>query len=95
MDILIKPINTEKVERVLRKLNQYAFVVHKDANKIQIRNAVEKTYGVKVEKVNTVRYAGKRKERNTKSGLVKGKTRSFKKAFVTLVAEDSIDIFNN
>ncbi len=94
MDVLIKPVNTEK-SADLQKLNQYLFYVNKKANKIQVRNAVEKIYNVKVISVNTVRYAGKRKERFTKTGLVKGKTRSYKKAYVTLVEGDKIDIFNN
>ena len=94
MDVLIKPVNTEK-SADLQKLNQYLFYVNKKANKIQVRNAVEKIYNVKVINVNTVRYAGKRKERFTKTGLVKGKTRSYKKAYVTLVEGDKIDIFNN
>lgn len=94
MDILLKPVNTEKSAE-LQKLNQYLFFVHKDANKIQVKGAVEKLYDVKVTKVNTVIYAGKRKERFTKTGLVKGKKRSFKKAYVTLAEGDKIDIFNN
>jgi large subunit ribosomal protein L23 len=94
MDVLIKPLNTEKTA-ALQELNQYVFVVNKKSNKIQIKNAVEKIYDVKVLSVNVVRYAGKRKERYTKNGLVKGKTRSFKKAYVTLAEGDKIDIFNN
>lgn len=94
MDVLIKPLNTEKTAK-LQGLNQYAFLVHKKANKIQVKQAVEKVYGVKVLNVNTVIYAGKRKEKYTKTGLVKGSTRSFKKAYVTLAEGDIIDIFNN
>lgn len=94
MDVLIKPVNTEKSAE-LQKLNQYLFFVHTKANKIQVKEAVEKIYDVKVTNVNTVKYAGKRKERYTKTGLVKGKTRSFKKAYVTLAEGDKIDIFNN
>ncbi len=94
MDVLIKPLNTEKTAK-LQSLNQYVFLVHKKANKIQIRQAVEKIYEVKVLNVNTVYYAGKRKEKYTKTGLVKGKTRSYKKAYVTLAEGDLIDIFNN
>ncbi len=93
MDILIKPVSTEKSELV-QGLNQYVFIVDKKANKFQIKEAIEKVYDVKVVSVNTVRYAGKRKERYTKSGMVKGKTRSFKKAYITLADGDSIDIYN-
>lgn len=94
MDVLIKPLNTEKTSK-LQGLNQYAFLVHKKANKIQVKQAVEKVYGVKVLNVNTVIYAGKKKEKYTKTGLVRGSARSFKKAYVTLAEGDIIDIFNN
>jgi len=94
MDILIKPVNTEK-SADLQQLNQYLFIVNKKANKIQIKNAVEKVYGVKVLSVNTVIYAGKYRERFTKAGLVKGQKPSSKKAYVTLANDDKIDIFNN
>jgi large subunit ribosomal protein L23 len=93
MDILIKPVSTEKSELV-QGLNQYVFIVDKKANKLQIKKAIEKVYDVKVVAVNTVRYAGKRKERYTKSGMVKGKTPSFKKAYITLADGDAIDIYN-
>ena len=94
MDVLIKPVNTEK-GTLLEKLNQYIFIVNDKANKVQVKQAVEKIYSVKVLSVNTVRYAGKKKERYTKGGLVKGKKRSFKKAYITLADGDKIDIFNN
>lgn len=94
MDVLIKPVNTEK-GTLLEKYNQYVFIVNDRANKVQVKKAVEQIYSVKVLSVNTVRYAGKKKERYTKGGLVKGKKRSFKKAYVTLADGDKIDIFNN
>ncbi|MCK5461443.1 MAG: 50S ribosomal protein L23, partial [Bacteroidales bacterium] len=84
MEILIKPIVTEKMTNLGTDLNRYGFVVHKNANKIQIKQAVEKMYGVSVEAVNTIRYGGKAKSRFTKSGVVTGKTKSYKKAIVTL-----------
>lgn len=76
-------------------LNRYGFVVHKNANKIQIKQAVEKMYGVSVESVNTMRYAGKAKSRFTKSGVITGKTKSFKKAIVTLAEGEMIDFYSN
>ena len=94
MDVLIKPVNTEK-GTLLEKLNQYIFIVNDKSNKVQVKKAVEQIYSVKVLSVNTVRYAGKKKERYTKGGLVKGKKRSFKKAYITLADGDKIDIFNN
>lgn len=94
MDILIKPVNTEKSAN-LQTLNQYIFIVNKRANKIQIKNAVEKIYDVKVVNVNTIITRGKRIERYTKKGLVSGKKVTRKKAMVTLSEGDKIDIFNN
>ncbi len=94
MDVLIKPVNTERSAE-LQKYNKYLFYVHKNANKIQIKNAVENIYEVNVIDVNTARTAKKTKERYTKTGLVKGKTPSYKKAYVTLAEGDKIDIYNN
>jgi large subunit ribosomal protein L23 len=75
--------------------NRYGFVVEKTANKLQIRLAVEELYGVKVSEVNTMRYAGKRKQRFTKSGVSVGKTASYKKAVVTLAEGEVIDFYSN
>jgi large subunit ribosomal protein L23 len=95
MDILIKPIVTEKMNTLGEDLNRYGFIVHKDANKIQIKQAVEKMYSVSVESVNTMRYGGKAKSRYTKSGMVTGKTKSFKKAIITLAEGEAIDFYSN
>ncbi|MDA9563205.1 50S ribosomal protein L23 [Flavobacteriales bacterium] len=95
MNILLKPIITEKMSAQSEKLNRFGFVVDKGANKIQIKEAVEGMYGVAVESVNTLNYGGKRKTRNTKAGVVTGKTNAFKKAVVTLAEGDTIDFFSN
>ena len=79
MDILFKPIVTEKMTKLGEDLNRYGFLVHRRANKIQIKLAVEKMYGVSVASVNTMTYAGKSRSRNTKSGVITGKSNSFKK----------------
>ncbi|MBM3446880.1 MAG: 50S ribosomal protein L23 [Bacteroidota bacterium] len=94
METLKKPVVTEKMTRLAEKHQQYAFKVDKRANKIQIRTAVEAMYGVTVESVNTMRYAGNSRNRNTKGGLVRGRTDSFKKAIVTLKAGESIDYYS-
>jgi len=94
METLKKPVVTEKMTRLTEKHQQYAFKVDKRANKIQIRTAVESMYGVSVESVNTMRYAGNSRNRNTKGGLVRGRTDSFKKAIVTLKAGESIDYYS-
>lgn len=76
-------------------MNRYGFIVNRDANKVEIKLAVEKMYGVKVSDVNTVNYHGKRKSRYTKAGLLTGRANHFKKAFVTLAGEDKIDFYSN
>ncbi|MBQ3737513.1 MAG: 50S ribosomal protein L23 [Bacteroidales bacterium] len=95
MIIIKKPVITEKMTAISEKLNKFAFIVDKNANKIQIKEAVEKLYGVKVAAVNTMNYAGKTKSRYTKSGVVSGRTPAFKKAIVTLKEGDTIDFFSN
>ena len=95
MNILIRPIVTEKMERLSEKLNQYGFVVEKSANKLQIKKAIEELYGVTVDSINTVRYGGKLKTRYTKSGYLVGRTNSYKKAIVTLKEGEKIDFYSN
>ena len=95
MDILIKPVVTEKMERLTDKLNQYGFIVDKRANKLQIKKAIEELYGVTVDLVNTMRYAGKVKSRYTRTGVLVGRTNSYKKAIVTLKEGDKIDFYSN
>jgi len=77
------------------KLNQFGFIVEKSANKIQIKTEVEDLYGVQVLSVNTMNYLGKRKSRNTKSGVITGKTKAFKKAIVSIAEGETIDFFSN
>ena len=95
MGILIKPIVTEKLTGQGEKLNRYGCIVDREANKLQIKAAVEQTYNVTVADVNTVYYHGKRKSRYTKAGMLKGRTNHFKKAYVTLAGEDKIDFYAN
>lgn len=95
MGILIKPIVTEKMTIQGEKLNRYAFEVDREANKIEIKAAVEEMYGVKVLDVNTVNYHGKKKSRFTKAGLLSGRANHLKKAYVTLAGEDKIDFYSN
>jgi large subunit ribosomal protein L23 len=91
--ILIKPVITEKATKLADKRNCYAFIVAKDANKIEIRKAVEKMFNVSVEGVNTAVLPGKPKSRSTKTAIVRGTKSSYKKAFVTLTPGETIDIF--
>ena len=80
MDIIIKPVISEKMTTLGEKLNRYGFIVDKKANKIQIKKAVEDMYGVSVEAVNTMIYGGKPKSRFTKTGVISGKTKAYKKS---------------
>ncbi len=96
MGIIIKPIVTEKQTAITEKFpNRYGFRVSPDANKLEIKKAVEEMYGVHVANVNTMNYSGKNKSRYTKSGLIQGKTSAFKKAIVTLNEGETIDFFSN
>ena len=95
MGILIKPIVTEKLTVQGEKLNRYGFIVDREANKLQIKAAVEQAYNVTVAEVNTVNYHGKRKSRYTKAGMLTGRANHYKKAYVTLAGEDKIDFYAN
>ncbi|MFL5762649.1 MAG: 50S ribosomal protein L23 [Bacteroidia bacterium] len=93
MNIIIKPVITEKLTAQGDKFNRYGFVVAKDANKVEIKAAVEKLYGVTVEAVNTQNYVGKVKTRNTTKGIAVGRVNRHKKAVVTLKAGEAIDFY--
>lgn len=93
MNIIEKPVITEKMTAQGDKLNRYGFVVDKKANKVQIKSAIEKLYGVTVDSVNTQNYVGKVKTRNTTKGVVVGRVNKHKKAVVTLKSGDTIDFY--
>lgn len=95
MGIIIRPIITEKMTADSEKYNRYGFIVNPKANKIEIAKAVKEMYGVSVEKVNTMNYAGKKKSRYTKAGVISGKTNAYKKAIVVVAEGESIDFYNN
>ena len=95
MEITITPIITEKATKLQDKLGRYTFRVSPEANKHQIKDLVEQLYGVKVADVNTAVVRGKNKSRWTKSGLLRGKTNRWKKAFITLKEGENIDFYSN
>lgn len=95
MNIIIKPIITEKMTAQSEKMNRYGFIVDKRANKLQIKRAVQELYGVKINSVNTMRYGGKLKSRYTKAGFIQGKTNTYKKAIITLSEGENIDFYSN
>ncbi|WP_369047857.1 50S ribosomal protein L23 [Tenacibaculum sp. UWU-22] len=95
MSILIKPIITEKATNDSELHNRYTFVVNKKANKLEIREALEATYGVTIESVKTMNYPIHRKTKYTKKGLTTGSTGGYKKAVIQLAEGESIDFYNN
>lgn len=95
MEISITPIVTEKASMLSEKLNRYTFRVSPEANKYQIKDLVEKLYGVKVVAVNTAVVRGKNRSRWTKSGLLRGKTNRWKKAYITVADGQTIDFYSN
>ena len=94
-DILVKPIISEKAELLSESRGQYSFEVNRKANKVEIKKAVEDMYNVSVASVNTLIMPAKAKNRNTRSGLIKGRVSSFKKAIVTLSEGEEIDFFGD
>ena len=95
MNILIKPVITEKMTAEAENLNSFGFVVDRSANKIEIKKAVEESYDVTVESVRTMVCIGKKRTRGTKSGFISGRTKTYKKAIVTLSEGDTIDFYSN
>lgn len=95
MEVLIKPIVTEKATALTEKLNRVSFVVNRRAKKIEIQKAIEKMYNVKVISVNTMNYQGKSKSRFTKAGVIAGRAVAFKKAIITLAEGNNIDFYSN
>ena len=95
MTVIIKPIITEKMTHLGEKLNRYGFMVDRRANKLQIMQAIKDLYGVDVAAVNTMVFSGKNKSRFTKTGVISGRTNTYKKAIVTLAKGETIDFYSN
>jgi len=93
--ILIRPLVTEKMSAITDKQGKFGFIVNRDANKIEIKQAIEKNYGVTVVKVNTINVDGKRKFRYTAKGIIEGRSQSYKKAIISLQAGETIDFYAN
>lgn len=94
-DVLIKPIVTEKSNKLSEKGRTYAFKVSRKANKLEIKKAIKEFYGVEVQSVNTVVVPGKHKSRFTKAGFISGVKPAYKKAYVTVVEGETIDLYAN
>ncbi|HOF97857.1 MAG: 50S ribosomal protein L23 [Paludibacteraceae bacterium] len=95
MGVILKPLVTEKLTKLGDKFNRYGFKVQKDANKLQIKQAVETMYNVTVVDVNTMIVPSKKRSRYTKSGVISGKRPAYKKAIVTVKKGEEIDFFSN
>ena len=93
--ILVRPIFTEKMARLQDEQNKYAFQVNIKANKIEIKQAVEKKFNVKVKAVRTMVVYGKKRQQMTRAGRFEGRRPTWKKAIVTLKEGYSIDLFTN
>ena len=95
MSVLIKPIVTEKTTSESELRNRYTFLVNPKSNKVEIKKAVESTYGVTVDKVRTLIYGPERRTRYTKTGIQYGKTNATKRAIVQVAEGDQIDFYSN
>lgn len=95
MSIIIKPIITEKATLQTEKQGAYTFAISSKANKIQVKEAVETTYGVTVLGVRTLNYGPKRSTRYTKKGIQHAQTNAMKKAIVTIKEGETIDYYSN
>ena len=95
-NIIIKPIITEKANAEAENFNRYTFSVDTKSNKIEIRKAVEKMYGVQITEVRTMNYGGgKSSTKYTNRGIVQQRSKRSKKAIVTVADGETIDLFNN
>jgi large subunit ribosomal protein L23 len=95
VEVLIKPIVTEKSNKLSDAKRTFAFRVNRKANKLEIKKAVESFYGVNVTEVNTVVVPGKSKNRFTKSGFISGVKPAYKKAYVKVAEGETIDLYAN
>jgi large subunit ribosomal protein L23 len=93
-DVLVKPVISEKSNKLSEKRNVYAFRVGRKSNKLEIKKAVEEFYGVSVVNVNTVVVPSKAKSRFTKAGVISGRKPAYKKAYVTIAEGENIDLYS-
>lgn len=93
-NILVKPVLSEKANKLSEKSNRYTFIVDRKANKLEIKKAVEQFYGVQVQDVNTSVMPSKLKARYTKAGFIVGRKQAKKKAVVTVAQGETIDLFS-
>lgn len=95
MSVILKPVITEKMTAMGDKFNHFGFIVRRDATKEAIRKEIEDVYEVNVISIRTMIFGGKRKQRYTRSGIISGKEKSYKKAIVSLEEGETIDFYSN
>lgn len=95
MNVLIKPIISEKMTRAAELYNRYGFIVERKATKPQIKKDIEEIYGVKVKRINTLIQRGKSTSRYTKAGMITGQKNTVKKAIVFIDKDEKIDFFSS
>jgi large subunit ribosomal protein L23 len=97
MSVLKKPLVTEKMTLLGEKSGekQYGFVVNIESSKPEIKTAIEKMYNVQVKSLRTMVYAGKKRSRYSRAGVIMGKSSNFKKAIITLAEGQEIDFYKN
>jgi len=93
--VLVKPIVTEKSNKLSDNSRTYAFRVDRKANKLEVKKAVQEFYGVTVIEVNTVVVPGKAKSKFTKAGFISGRKPAYKKAYVKVAEGETIDLYSN
>jgi large subunit ribosomal protein L23 len=91
-DVILRPVVSEKSYSLL-DANTYTFIVHPDANKTEIKEAVQSIFSVRVTNVNTLYRKGKRKRTRRASGVILGVRKTTKRALVTLHPDDKIELF--
>ena len=94
-EVLIKPIVSEKSNKLSDARRTYAFRVARKANKLEVKKAIEEFYGVSVVDVNTMVVPGKSKSRFTKAGFISGQKSAYKKAYVTVGEGEMIDLYGS
>jgi large subunit ribosomal protein L23 len=94
-EVLVKPIVTEKSNKLTDRSKTYAFRVDRKANKLEVKKAVQEFYGVNVVEVNTVVVPAKSKSKFTKAGFISGRKPAYKKAYVKIAEGETIDLYSN
>ncbi|MBN2423952.1 MAG: 50S ribosomal protein L23 [Calditrichaceae bacterium] len=94
-EIEVLPMYTEKMANLQDNLNQYAFKVSKEANKIEIKTVIEKRFDVKIKSIRTMNVVGKMRQQLTRKGRFYGRRASWKKAIVTLESGQKLELFGN